>query len=103
MDGELGVLYQDKQVGGIYAWGIDFAYDSNVSNGWREFRIIKGISATSYWLDFVPDGNCFDIKLYKAIRGQLAIVDSGKVLINLPDRTLNRRIYKPLEIRWLGN
>ncbi len=105
MNGELGVLYQEeKQVGGLYGWEIDFAYDSTVSNGWREFKITKGISAASYWLNFVPDGNCFDIKLYKAIRGQLVLVDSGKVMINLPSvRIFDTKLNIPIEIRWIGN
>lgn len=103
MNGELGVLYQgDEQIGGFFDWEIDISSISTIRNGWYEFKVTKEITTQSYWLNLAPDGDCFEIKFYKVIRGRLVLIDSGKVEINLPDKTLNCRIYIPLEIRWIG-
>ena len=103
MEGSLGVLYQDGQVGGVYDWLVSLVWDSIVVNESREYKVKKNISALSYWLIKAPDGNCFDIELYKTIQGALVLMDAGKVKIDFPDtKTLDRRLYAPIEIRWLG-
>jgi len=103
MEGSLGVLYQDGQVGGVYDWSIYLVWDSTVSKGWTEYKVKKNISALSYWLIKAPDGNCFDIELYKTIQGALVLMDAGRVKIDFPDvKTLDRRLYAPIEVRWLG-
>ena len=105
MNGVLGVLYQGgKQVGGIYDWDIDIiTSNSTIRNGWYEFKVFKEITAQSYWLNLAPDSDYFEIKFYKAIRGQLVLIDGGKVGVSLPDKTLDRRLHIPLEIRWVSN
>jgi len=103
MNGQIGVLYQGKQVGGIYNWSVSLAVDSTVRNGWEEVIIIKHIFASSYWLIDPPDGTRFDIELYKYTQGKLVLMDAGKVDVGLPDIvTLNRRLYAPLELAWWG-
>lgn len=103
MNGEIGVLYQGEQVGGIYDWLVSLVWDSIVVNKSREYKVIKKILANSYWLVKAPDGNCFDIELYKTIQGALVLMDKGKVIIDLPDiKTLDRRLYAPVEIRWIS-
>ena len=100
---EIGVLYQGEQVGGIYDWDISLIWDSVIVNKWREHKVKKNITANSYWLIKPPDGNCFDIELYKTIQGALVLMDTGNVAIDFPDvKTLDRRLYAPIEIRWLG-
>ncbi len=104
MNGELGVLYQeDKQVGGLYDWEIITISQSTVRDGWYDFKVAKEITARSYWLIVTPDGSIFEVKFYKAIRGQLILVDKGITMIDLPDKTLDHRLYIPLEIMWIGN
>jgi len=102
MDGQIGVLKQDgKQCGGIYDWEISLVYDSTVSKGWAKLKVIKNIYAQSYWLTEIPKDNIYDIELYKKVDGQLALMDTGVVGLNLPDiETLNRRLYAPLELKW---
>jgi len=102
MNGQIGVLRQNgKQVGGIYDWMISLVYDSTVNDGWEKFKVIKHITAQSYWLVVIPSDNIFDIELYKKIEGQLVLVDAGEVGINLPDtETLDRKLYAPLELVW---
>ena len=102
MDGQIGVLKQGgKQVGGIYDWGISLAYDSAVSKGWTNLRVIKHIVAQSYWLTEIPKDNIYDIELYKKVDSQLVLMDAGVVGLNLPDtETLNRRLYAPLDLKW---
>ncbi len=103
MNGELGVLYQGgKQVGGFFDWEIDLTLVPTMRNGWYSFKAFKRITIQSYWLINAPDGSCYEAKLYKAIRGQLILMDSGRVEVNLPNRTLDRRLCIPLEIRWIG-
>ncbi len=100
MNGELAVLYQEtKQVGGLYDWEIEIISQSTIRNGWYEHKITKGITAQSYWLTDAPDGNCFEIKFYKAIRGQLVLIDSGEIEIDLPNKTIDHRFYIPLVVR----
>ncbi len=104
MNGELAALYQGgKQVGGIYDWQIDILFDSVIKNGWYEHKIIKNITAQGYWLNIAPDSDYFCVEFYKVIRGQLVLIDTGKVEVDLPNKILDRRVYIPLEIRWLGN
>ena len=104
MNGELGVIYQDgKQVGGIYDWEVDIIPIPTIQDGWREYKIKKEITAKSYWLTNAPANNQFDIQLLKVVRGQLVVMDGGKVKIDLPNKTLDRRIDIPLQIWWVGN
>jgi len=104
MEGNLGVLYQDGQVGGIYDWEIYLIWDSTVHKNWQEYKVKKNITAQSYWLIKPPDGNCFDIELYNTIQGALVLMDKGNVAIDFPDIvTLDRRLYAPIEVRWLGD
>ena len=104
MNGDLAVLYQGgKQVGGLFDWEIDIISNSTIRNGWYEVKISKGITAQGYWLTCAPDGCYFEVIFYKAIRGRLVLMDSGKVEVDLPDKTLDRRLHIPLEIRWVSN
>ena len=100
MDGNIGVLYQyGKQVGGIYDWEISLNFDTIVKDGWEEVKVIKKISALSYWLVEVPADEAFDIELYKHMDNQLILMDTGRVNFDMPDdETLNRRLYAPLEL-----
>jgi len=103
MNGEIGVLYQDKQIGGVYDWSVNLAYEPSVRNGFKYYKVKKNISARSYWLIGIPLDNLYDIELYKIIKSQLVLMDSGKVKINFPDtQTLDKRLYAPVEIRWIG-
>ena len=101
MNGGIAVLYQGKQVGGMYDWKIDITPNSILRDGWREFKVTKEITAHSYWLTDTPSDNCFEVKFYKVVRGQLALMDSGMIEIDLHDKTVGRLIYTPLEIRWV--
>ncbi len=104
MNGEIGVIYQeDKQVGGIYDWKIDITPIPTIRDGWYEFKVSKEVTAQSYWLITVPNGNCFEVKFYKVIQWHLVLMDGGKVEVDLPNRILDHRLYAPLEIRWIGN
>ncbi len=101
MDGELAVLSQGGiQVGGLYDWELNTLFETNINNGWYEHKIKREITTRSYWLTVAPDGPC-EIQLYKACRGQLVLVGEGRVEITMIDKTLNRRLYSPVEIRWL--
>jgi len=102
MDGQIGVLKQGgKQCGGIYDWEISLAYDSAVSKGWTNLKVIKHIVAQSYWLTEIPKDNIYGIELYKKVDSQLVLMDAGTVGLNLPDtETLNRRLYAPLDLKW---
>ncbi len=103
MDGELATLYQlGKQVGGLFDWQIDFSFLSGVRNGWYEHKPIKHILARGYWLILAPDSFCFKADFYKVIQGQLVLMDAGKIEIDFPIRTLDQRLYAPIDVRWIG-
>ncbi len=102
MDGELAVLSQGgKQVGGLFDWELTTLFESIAKNGWYEHKITRSITSRSYWLNVAPGGYCFEITLYKAIRGQLVLTGEGRVDVVMSDKTLNHRLYAPIEIRWL--
>ncbi len=105
MNGELAVLYQDnKQSGGLYNWEINITSESIIRNGWREFKVVKEITAQGYWLLTPPTDNCFEIKFYKVQGGCLVLIGSGKAEIDLPSvRVMDCRLTIPIEIRWLGD
>ncbi len=102
MNGEIAALYQnEKQVGGVYNWEISLASDSTTKDGWLEYKVVKNITANSYWLTLAPDSNMFEVKFYKAIQGQLVLMDDGTVEITLPDTvTLDHKLDAPLEMIW---
>jgi len=103
MNGEIGVLYQDKQIGGVYNWRINLTYEPTVRDGYHHLKVKKTIIAQSYWLIETPSDNIYDIELYKRVNKQLVLMDAGKVRIRFPDcKTLNRRLDAPIEIRWIG-
>ena len=100
MEGEIGVLYQGKQVGGIYNWTIHVAYESTVKNDWVEVETKRTVSALAYWLIEKPESNIFEIELYQVVNNQLVLMQGGRAEINLPDKeTLNRKLWALLEIR----
>ncbi len=104
MNGELGVLYQEgKQVGGVYDWQVDIIPIPTIRDGWWEYKVKKEITAKSYWLTIAPANNQFNIQLLKVVRGQLVLMDSGRVEIDLPSvRILNCKRTIPLELRWIS-
>jgi len=104
MEGKLGVLYQNgEQVAGVYDWEVNLAWDSSVSKGWQKSIVIKRITAQSYWLVEPIKDNEFEAEFYQTLNNQLVLMDAGKVKVNFPDiETINRRLYAPIDIRWLG-
>ena len=102
MDGELAVITQGgNQIGGLFYWEINTLYESNIKDGWYEHKIKRNITARSYWLNVAPEGHCFEIQFYKAYRGQLVLMGEGGAEVYMTDKTLNRRLYAPIEIRWV--
>ncbi len=102
MNGKIAVLYQGgKQVGGLFDWQIDMILPPSIKNGWREYKLIKEITARSYWLIDAPDGNLFEVKFYNAIRGHLVLIATGMVEVNLPKIIVNKKIFMPLKLRWI--
>jgi len=104
MDGEIGALYQDgQQVGGIFDWEVTVSKRSADNGDWKDVKVFKDITAKSYWLIDAPASNYYEVKFFKAMRGRLVLLDSGRIEIELPNKSLDRRFYIPLEMRWIGN
>ena len=102
MEGQIGVLYQDKQVGGFYNWDTHVVAEFTTVDGWKEYKPVKHITARSYWLIDVPVDNQFTAEFYQLLGKQLVLMDVGEVVIDLPDTTtLDRTLYAPLEIVWM--
>jgi len=104
MEGEIGVLYQDKkQVGGFYRWDTHVVAPFTTVDAWKVYIPRKVIIAIGYWLVEIPIDNCFDAEFYAVKDGRLVLMDAGQVAIDLPDtRTLDRRLDAPLNIKWVG-
>lgn len=101
MNGEIGVLYQDKQVGGVYSWDILVSLDTSIYKGFKHSKPSKKILIMGYWLLSEPKGNEFNIELYKQVNDQLVLMDAGVVKIDFPDKTLDKKLLAQLELGWV--
>jgi len=101
---QIATLKQDgKQVGGLYDSEIRVILQYTTVNGWKEYKPLKKITAMSYWLLEPIQSNEFDAEFFTEKSNQLVAVDAGKVVIDLPDlRTLDRRLYAPVNVQWVG-
>ena len=91
-----------KQVGGLYDIEIRVILQYTTVDGMKEYKPVKKITALSYWLLEPIQSNEFDIEFFSVNSNMLVTVDAGKVVIDFPDvRTLNRRLYAPIDVRWL--
>jgi hypothetical protein len=104
LEGQIAVLYQNKkQVAGLYDWESRVILDYTTRNGIKEYKPAKKIEARSYWLVEPVKDNSFDAEFYQVLNDDLVLLDSGRVVIDFPDcKTLDRRLYAPISIRWLS-
>lgn len=102
---QIATLKQDgKQVGGLYDVDIRVILQYTTVDGFRDYKPIKKISALSYWILEPITINVFEAEFFQSMNNQLVTMDAGKVAIDFPDtRTLDRRQYAPVEVRWLGD
>ncbi len=101
--GQIAVLYQDKkQIGGLRDWDCRVVMNYTTKDGVKEYKPIKHIDAQSYWILEPIQSNEFDAEFYQVLNNDLVLMDSGKVVIDFPDlRTLDQRLYAPIDVRWL--
>ena len=104
LSGEMCVLFQSgKQVAGLDNWEIRIVLDYTTKDGMKEYKPHKRISARSYWLVEPVKDNEFDAEFYQVMNDNLILMDAGRVVIDFPDcHTIDRRLYAPIEIRWVG-
>ncbi len=92
-----------KQVGGLFDCEIRVILNYTIRDGMRDYKPIKRISALSYWLLEPIQSNEFDAEFFIVNGNMLVTIDAGKVVIDFPDvRTLDQRLYAPIDIRWIG-
>mgnify|MGYP001567992784 FL=1 len=92
-----------KQVGGLYDIEIRVILQYTTVDGMKEYKPVKKITALSYWLLEPIQSNEFDAEFFAINSNTLITVDAGKIVIDFPDvRTLDRRLYAPIEVRWIG-
>ena len=103
LEGQIGVLYQEgKQTAGVYDWESHVILDYTTKGGMKEYKPHKKISARSYWLVEPVKENVFYAEFYQTLLDNLILMDVGKVAIDFPDcATVDRRLYAPIEIRWI--
>ena len=101
---QIATLKQNnKQVGGLFDCEIRVILQYTTVNGMKEYKPVKKITALSYWLLEPIQSNEFDAEFFTVNSNQLVTVDAGKVVIDFPDlMTLDRRLYAPIEVRWIG-
>ena len=100
---QIATLKQNgRQVGGLFDCEIRVILQYTTVDGVKEYKPIKRISAMSYWLIESVKDNEFEVEFYQVLNNDLILIDSGKVVIDFPDlRTLDRRLYAPIDVRWL--
>ena len=105
LQSQIATLKQNgKQVGGLYDCEARVILQYTTVNGWKEYKPLKKITALSYWLLEPIQSNEFDAEFFTVNSNQLVMVDAGRVVIDFPDlRTLDRRLYAPLEIKWVSD
>jgi len=105
LSGEIGVLRQHgKQVAGLYSWEIRLILQYTTVDGMKEYKPVKKITALSYWLLEPIQDNEFDAEFFTVQSNQLVLIDAGKVVIDFPDvRTLDQRLYAPIDVRWISD
>ena len=102
---QIATLNQNgKQVGGLYDSEIRVILQYSTKDGMKEYKPLKRITSMSYWLLEPVQDNEFDAEFFTIQSNQLVLIDAGKVRIDLPDvRTLNQRLYAPIDVRWLSD
>jgi hypothetical protein len=101
---QIATLKQNgKQVGGLYDTEIRVILQYVTKDGMKDYKPTKKLSAMSYWLLEPVKSNEFDAEFYQVLNNELILMDAGKVVIDFPDvRTLDRRLYAPIDVRWIG-
>jgi hypothetical protein len=104
LTGQIADLKQNGiQIGGLYDWSERLVLDYTTQDGVKIYKPIKKIEASSYWLLEPVSSNSFQADFYTLVNNDLVLTDSGNVVIDLPDtKTTDRRLYAPIEIRWLN-
>ena len=102
-DGQIASLKQNgKQVAGLYDWDCRVILNYSTKDGMRDYKPTKKLFALSYWLIEPVQDNEFEAEFYQVFNNNLILMDAGKVVIDFPDcHTLDRRLYAPIEIRWI--
>ena len=101
---QIATLKQNgKQVAGLYDIEIRVILQYSTKDGMKDYKPTKKLSARSYWLLEPITSNEFDAEFYQVLNNDLILMDAGKVKIDFPDKgTLDRRLYAPIDIRWVG-
>jgi len=102
-EGQIASLKQNgKQVAGLYDWSASVVLQYTTKDGMKDYKPTKKLSSMSYWLLESVKDNEFVAEFYQVINNDLILLDAGKVVIDFPDcHTLDRRLYAPIEIRWV--
>ena len=105
LEGQIAVLKQKgKQIAGLYDWESHVILNITTVEGMKQYKPTKKINALSYWLIEPVKDNLFEAEFYQIFMNDLILIDAGKVVIEFPDcRTIDRRLYAPLEIRWVSD
>jgi len=105
LEGQIASLKQKgKQVAGLYNWESHIILNHTTKDGMKEYKPVKKINALSYWLVEPVEDNLFDAEFYQIFMNDLILIDAGRVVIDFPDcHTLDRRLYAPIEVRWMSD
>lgn len=102
MNGEIGVLYQGEQVGGVFDWEIEGIMGEGSKGRWKAPIVTKKVTALNYWLIKKPNGDIFKVELYQRVKNQLVLIDAGKVKLKLPETDiLDKKLLARLRLRWI--
>ena len=103
MNGQIGVLIQDKQqVAGFSNWNMDVLLEGSKSQGGPmnyQLRQIK-LRSEELWITREPQGLEMIVKLYQYINGCLVLVFQKAGQVILPSLPIGTKKHQPLEVIW---
>jgi hypothetical protein len=105
INSQIATLKQNgEQVAGLYDIELRVVLQYTTKDGMKDYKPVKRISSMSYWLIKPVTSNEFEAEFYQVVNNDLILMDSGKVIIDFPDkRTLDRRLYAPINVVWVSD
>ena len=102
MQGEIGALYQGKQIGGFLNWSIDLQLNRAETPDSRVYKLhsIKS-TAERFWLLSAPTDSEITANFYQLVKDRLVLVNSHIITADL-NVDINKMVNRPLVMTWMN-
>jgi hypothetical protein len=100
MQGEIGALYQGKQIGGFLDWTLDLRLFGSQSPDGAVYKVsMVKASASKFWLLYEPTDGEITANFYQLIKDRLVLINSHIITADLIV-DINKMINRPLVMTW---